>query len=114
VGKANVLSAVRLNGSVQLGSMVLPATGADGAVKVYLRPEDVLARPITSGDPHVFQAQIEGIDFLGSFCHVHVGSPMLEGHKLTVYLSLNFLSEQSLQVGSALPLKLLPERLKVF
>jgi iron(III) transport system ATP-binding protein len=114
VGKANVLPAVRLNGSVQLGQMVLPAIGSDGAVKVYLRPEDVLARPITPGDPNVFEAQIEGIDFLGSFCHVHVGSPMLEGHKLTVYLSLNFLSEQSLQVGSALPLKLLPERLKVF
>jgi iron(III) transport system ATP-binding protein len=39
---------------------------------------------------------------------------MLGPHKLTVYLSLNFLSEQSLQVGSPLTLKLLPERLKVF
>jgi iron(III) transport system ATP-binding protein len=114
VGKANVFPAVRVNGGVQLGQMRLPAIGSDGAVKVYLRPEDVLARPIAPGDPHVFEAQIEGIDFLGSFCHVHVSSPVLEGHKLTVYLSLNFLSEQSLQVGSALPLKLLPERLKVF
>jgi iron(III) transport system ATP-binding protein len=31
-----------------------------------------------------------------------------------VYLSLNFLSEQSLEVGSTLALKLLPERIKVF
>jgi iron(III) transport system ATP-binding protein len=73
-----------------------------------------LARPISPGDAYVFDAQIEGIDFLGSYCHVHVGSPLLDTHKLTVYLSLNFLSEQSLQVGSTLTLKLMPERLKVF
>ena len=94
--------------------MAVPCSGADGAVKVYLRPEDVLARPIAPGDAHVFESRIEGIDFLGSYCHVHVGSALLGEHKLTVYLSLNFLSEQSLQVGSVLPLKLLPDRLKVF
>jgi iron(III) transport system ATP-binding protein len=43
-----------------------------------------------------------------------VGSPALGSHKLMVYLSLNFLSEQSLEVGSTLALKLLPERIKVF
>ena len=48
------------------------------------------------------------------FCHVHVGSPVLGVHKLIVYLSLNFLSEQALQVGSTINLKLLPERIKVF
>jgi iron(III) transport system ATP-binding protein len=114
VGKVNVLPAQRVAGSLQLGRMHLPAAGADAAVKVYLRPEDVLARPIAPGDAHVFEACIEGIDFLGSYCHVHVGSPELAEHKLTVYLSLNFLSEQSLQVGSQVKLKLLPERIKVF
>ena len=33
---------------------------------------------------------------------------------LQVVLSLNFLAEQSLAVGSQLPLKLLPERLRIF
>jgi iron(III) transport system ATP-binding protein len=83
-------------------------------VKVYLRPEDLLARPIAPGDPNVFQADIEKIEFLGSYCHVHVASPALQPDKLTVYLSLNYLSEASLEVGSPLKLKLLPERLKVF
>ena len=90
----------------------------DGArpasARVYLRPEDVLARPIAEGDPHVFDASIEKIEFLGSYCHVRVASPALDANKLTVYLSLNFLSEQSLEVGSPLRLKLLPERIKVF
>jgi iron(III) transport system ATP-binding protein len=64
--------------------------------------------------PHVFDASIEKIEFLGSFCHVHVASPAIEPGRLTVYLSLNYLSEQSLSVGSPLRLKLLPERIKVF
>jgi iron(III) transport system ATP-binding protein len=74
----------------------------------------VLARPIAPGDPHVFDASIEKIDFLGSYCHVHVVAPALQPNKLTVYLSLNYLSEASLAVGSPLRLKLLPERLRVF
>ena len=73
-----------------------------------------ISRPIAPGDAHVFDACIEKIDFLGSFCHVHVMADALHGHPLTVYLSLNFLAEQSLQVGSRLQLKLLPERIKVF
>jgi iron(III) transport system ATP-binding protein len=92
----------------------MPHSGADGDVKVYLRPEDVLARPIAPGDAHVFDASIEKIEFLGSYCHVRVSSPAFDAHRLTVYLSLNYLAEQSLQIGSTLQLKLLPERIKVF
>jgi iron(III) transport system ATP-binding protein len=118
VGKINVLPAHLSDGQLRFGSMCLPCTASDpktsSEVRVYLRPEDVLARPIAPGDDHVFEARIEKIEFLGSFCHVHVSSPALGSHKLTVYLSLNFLSEQSLQVGSTVPLKLLPERIKVF
>ena len=114
VGKVNVLPARVAAGELRFGSLCIPCEGADREARVYLRPEDVLARPISEGDPHVFDASIEKIEFLGSYCHVKVASPALDSHKLTVYLSLNFLSEQSLQVGSPLRLKLLPERIKVF
>ena len=118
VGKVNVMPARVSGGKLRFGALCLPyvgmVDGLDRDVKVYLRPEDVLARPISDGDAHVFDATLEKIEFLGSFCHVHVASPALGSHKLTVYLSLNFLSEQSLQIGSTLKLKLLPERLKVF
>ena len=114
VGKINVMPARLAQGSLRFGSMCLPCQGADGDVRVYLRPEDVLARPIAPGDPHVFDACIEKIEFLGSYCHVHVASASLNQHKLMVYLSLNFLSEQSLHIGSTITLKLLPERIKVF
>ena len=114
VGKINVLPARREQGELRFGSMCLPSEGADREVRVYLRPEDVLARPISPGDLHVFDACIEKIEFLGSYCHVHVRAEALGTHKLMVYLSLNFLSEQSLEVGSSVTLKLLPERIKVF
>ncbi len=115
VGKINVLPARLAQGELIFGSMRLPCAGEDREVaRVYLRPEDVLARPIAPGDAHVFDAQIDKIEFLGSYCHVHVLSPALGAQKLMAYLSLNFLSEQSLQVGSTITLKLLPERIKVF
>jgi len=114
VGKINILPARISQGELRFGSMRLAGEGADRDVRVYLRPEDVLARPIAPGDAHVFDARIDKIEFLGSYCHVHVASPALDGNRLMVYLSLNFLSEQSLQVGSTITLKLLPERIKVF
>lgn len=114
VGKVNVLPARVAAGHLQVGSLRIPCGGEDRSARLYLRPEDVLARPIAEGDPHVFDASIEKIEFLGSYCHVRVSSPALEANRLTVYLSLNFLSEQSLEVGSPLKLRLLPERVKVF
>ena len=114
VGKVNMLPGRVRGGLLEAGSLRLADGGADREVRIYLRPEDVLARPIAEGDPHVFDAIIDKIEFLGSYCHVHVDAQALAPHKLTVYLSLNYLAEQSLQVGSALRLKLLPERLKVF
>jgi iron(III) transport system ATP-binding protein len=114
VGKVNMLPARVTGGRLQFGSLSIPCDGGDREARVYLRPEDVLARPIDTGDPHVFDARIEKIEFLGSYCHVRVASPALDANKLTVYLSMNYLSEQSLVVGSPMKLKLLPERIKVF
>lgn len=127
VGKVNVLPGTLTAQQLSVGTFSLPLphlTKRDAstqAVKVYLRPEDVLARPVGGGassfaadDPHVFAAVIEKIEFLGSFCHVRVNTPAFAPHKLTVYLSLNFLTEQSLAVASPLRLKLLPERLRIF
>jgi iron(III) transport system ATP-binding protein len=114
VGKVNAVSGRVQGGTLQFGAFSMAHGGPDREVKVYLRPEDVLARPIADDDAHVFDATIEKIDFLGSFCHVQVTAPALLAHRLTVYLSLNFLAEQSLQAGSTLRLRLLPERIKVF
>src|SRR5450631_339558 len=104
-------------GTVQIGRRTLRcALQVDSArdVKVYLRPEDVLARPIEADDVNVFDAEIEKIEFLGSYCHVSVRCADLDAASLVVYLSLNFLVEQGLQPGSRLPLRILPDRIRAF
>ncbi|MBX3605318.1 MAG: putative 2-aminoethylphosphonate ABC transporter ATP-binding protein [Piscinibacter sp.] len=121
VGRINALPATRTaEGRLRIGATEFQGNGLAGhgapgdAVTVYLRPEDVLARPIAPGDANVFEADIEHIEFLGSYCLVTVGGAALGGQRMAVVLSLNFLSEQRLAAGSRLPLKLLPERLRVF
>ena len=118
VGKINVLPGRLLPGrSLHIGQgrfECLLDADTEREVKVYLRPEDLLARPITAGDANVFQADIEKIEFLGSYCHVSVRSAEIGPQALTVYLSLNFLAEQGLEVGSRLPLRVMPERMRFF
>ena len=118
VGRINALPA-RLadGGGLQIGDLRFDGhhDGAVGReVTVYLRPEDVLARPIAAGEAHVFEASITQIEFLGAYCLVTVAAETLGPQPLKVVLSLNFLSERALQPGSRLPLKLLPERLRIF
>jgi iron(III) transport system ATP-binding protein len=121
VGRINSLPATLHEGGLLVGEQVFRcehdslhghAPGRD--LRVYLRPEDVLARPIPQGDPNVFEAEIDTIDFMGPYCLVRVSSTRLGSNKLTVYLSLNYLAEAQLEVGSRLPLRLLPERMRVF
>ncbi len=120
VGHVNVLNGSVSNNVLQLGEMQIPLENiptqsrSAGDVKVYLRPEDVFVQPILAGEAFVFQATIHEIEFMGASCHVHVLAPTLSKEPLTVYLSLNYLAEQHLQAGSTLPLKLMPERLKLF
>ena len=118
VGRINTLPArLAEDGALQIGATVVPGQhrGEVGReVAVYLRPEDVLARPIAPGEPHVFEARIDAIEFLGAYCLVTVDAQALGARALQVVLSLNFLAEQALDVGSRLPLKLLPERLRTF
>ena len=118
VGKINVLPGRLHPGrALQIGASRFECAldaDAERDVKVYLRPEDVLARPIAAGDPNVFEAAIEKIEFLGSYCHVSVRSAEIGPQPLTVYLSLNFLAEQGLTVGSRLPLRVMPERMRFF
>ena len=71
-------------------------------------------RPIGPGDVNVFDGAIDKIEFLGSYCLVRVNAEAMGSEPITVYLSLNYLAEQGLDVGSRLPLKVLPERMRFF
>lgn len=133
VGRINALPATLDGGGsaagVRIGEQVFRCEHASLAghapgceCQVYLRPEDVLARPASAdggngfaaGDPNVFEAEIDAIDFMGPYCLVRVTSPRLGSVRLSVYLSLNYLAESRLEVGSRLPLRLMPQRMRVF
>jgi iron(III) transport system ATP-binding protein len=119
VGKVNMLAGTLAGpGRLRIGSQEFACATSNGAaglqVRAYLRPEDIIARPIAEGDANVLDSRIEKIEFLGSYCLVRVATQGLEGQPLTVYLSLNYLSEMNLEVGSAMKLRILAERMRVF
>ena len=98
VGKINVLSGRLHPGrDLRIGASRFACerdTDTEREVKVYLRPEDVLARPIAPGDVNVFDGAIDKIEFLGSYCLVRVNAEAMGSEPITVYLSLNYLAEQ--------------------
>jgi iron(III) transport system ATP-binding protein len=122
VGRINAIAATRQpGGRLRIGTLdVVVDSGRTGrgapgdTVTVYLRPEDVLAGAGDAGDAHAFEARIEHVDFLGAHCLVTVAGPALGNERLDVVVSVNFLAEQGLQVGSWLPLQLMPGRMRVF
>ena len=119
VGKVNMLSAtIEAPGRVRIGARSISGVSCNGAagrgVRAYLRPEDIVARPITDGDANVIESKIDKIEFLGSYCLVRVSALGIDDQPLTVYLSLNFLSEQGLAPGSRLKLRILAERMRIF
>ena len=71
VGKINVLPAVARAASRRSGAIAFASRRAHRPrreVKLYLRPEDVVARDRAGRRRNVFDATIEKIEFLGSFC----------------------------------------------
>ena len=121
VGRINTLPATLEDEGLRVGEHVfhcdadaLAGHAPGRELRVYLRPEDILARPIAASDPNVFEATIEKIDFMGPFCLLRVTSERLGPHRLTVHLSLNEVADARLAEGSRLPLRLQPNRMRVF
>lgn len=82
-------------------------------VRVYLRPEDIVATVAEVDASNVVDALIEKIEFLGAHCMLKVA---VEGipTPLLVTLSPNFLDDNRLTTGSRIALKLLTERMRIF
>jgi iron(III) transport system ATP-binding protein len=126
VGRVNVLPALtEAGGVVRVGQTALNCSHtlpAGREVKVYLRPEDVLATPTAgsgSGSAgaesvNAFEVQVEKVEFLGAYCLARVGGAALGEHRLQVVLSLDFLTRHGLETGRPLRLSVLPGRLRIF
>ena len=121
VGKINVLRGHAAGAArFAVGGLMLDCPNgaaplAPGApVRIYLRPEDILARGIEAGAPNSAMGTVGKIEFLGAFSLARITLDGLEDQPLTVYFSLNYMNEVGLAEGKRLRFGLLGERIRVF
>ena len=119
VGKVNVLSAVAEGaGRFRIGNLVLDCASCDAgiapgtAVKLYLRPEDVVVDGAATL-PNRARSQVTKIEFLGAFCLVTVAVSGAEGQPLLINISRHDTDEMALSEGSTLDVALPPECMRV-
>jgi iron(III) transport system ATP-binding protein len=119
VGKVNVLSAVAEGaGRFRIGNLVLDCASCGAgivpgtAVKLYLRPEDVVVDGAATL-PNRARSQVTKIEFLGAFCLVTVAVSGAEGHPLLINISRHDTDEMALSEGSTLDVALPPECMRV-
>ncbi|MES2073019.1 MAG: putative 2-aminoethylphosphonate ABC transporter ATP-binding protein [Pseudomonadota bacterium] len=121
VGKVNVLRGTALGaGRFRFGTLEFECHSDMGGlppghpVKIYLRPEDLVARDVDSRTEHNAMAEVRKIEFLGAFSYLSVALEGMEDQPVTMSMSLNLLKEFDLQVGSRRRFGLLPERIRIF
>jgi len=120
VGKVNVLSAVAEGaGRFRVGRLVLNgAIGSEGvaagtAVKLYLRPEDVLVDGAVRDRPNAVAGKVLKVEFLGAFCLVTVTLAGAGDQPLVVNLSRHSIDEMNLAEGEPLSVGLPPDCLRL-
>jgi iron(III) transport system ATP-binding protein len=120
VGHMNTLRAERVSsGRLRLGSIDLSvdenaASMSGGMVSVCLRPEDVQVRGIQTSQPNSFQARIDTMEFLGSFCRAELTATQDAAIHFTADFSVNAMRDLSLVLGSEISVALPKDRLRVF
>jgi iron(III) transport system ATP-binding protein len=102
---------------VRVGDIVLrcdAGTREVGApVSVAIRPEDINAQDISDGDENVVDAEIEHLEFLGSFYRAGLGGS-LSDHEIFADFSINLVRRKGVKVGSHLPVRLPPELIQIY
>jgi iron(III) transport system ATP-binding protein len=121
VGKVNILRGVSLgDGRFRIGKLDFHCESridripAGQPVKVYLRPEDFVARSVEQRTQNHALAEVKKIEFLGAFSYLTVVLEGMEQQPVVASMSLNLLKELALTVGSKLRYGLLPERIRVY
>ena len=118
VGKANTLDAVvEAPGLLRIGERAVACVGATGpagrAVRLFLRPEDVVPSWMAAPTDELVDSIIEKVDFHGSYCLASIAIPGL-GQPLTMFLTLNSVGDRGLRGGSPLQVRILGDRIRVF
>ena len=118
VGKTNLLPATRAGADrVQVGEQRFQCPVIDGvangSLRIFFRPEDVVVRGVHGATPNSASAVVERVEFLGAFSRVTF---RLDGivQPLTADLSMNDMAEFHPKAGDTLRVAVPPERLRVF
>ena len=123
VGKANRLRAVAEGDRwFRCGSLRLRCAeghGAEGLAAgseawLYLRPEDRIIEPLSSGQPGLCAGTVQRLEFLGGTCLAELDVEGLPGQPLLLQFSLNQMDEFGVQEGRRLEFALREDRLRAF
>ncbi len=119
IGTMNFVSgSVEADGAVRIGDTTLRCQTdglAPGApVTVAIRPEDINAQDIAEGDDNVIDAEIEQLEFLGSFYRADLGGSAFGGHGIRADFSINLVRRKEVQVGARLPVRFPPEFIRLY
>jgi iron(III) transport system ATP-binding protein len=119
IGTMNFLDGtVESQDAVTVGKAVLHCE-TDGmvpgtSVTVAIRPEDINAQDISEGDDNVIDAEINHLEFLGSFYRADIGGPVIGGQEVRADFSINLVRRKNLGAGSKLPLRFPAEYIRIY
>jgi iron(III) transport system ATP-binding protein len=119
IGTMNFLDGtVKAQNSVAVGNAVLHCE-TDGvvpgtSVTVAIRPEDINAQDISEDDENVVEAEINHLEFLGSFYRADIGGPAIGEQEVRADFSINLVRRKKLDAGSKLALRFPPEFIRIY
>jgi iron(III) transport system ATP-binding protein len=119
VGTMNFLDGLLSGpGRVRFGGLDLSCTtdglASNSNVRLCIRPEDVAVRNLDATTPNLLPVQIQGLDFLGSFCRATLKPVSGGGSDIVADFSINLIRDLNLEVGKRLSVALPADRLRVF
>ncbi|MCW5751320.1 MAG: putative 2-aminoethylphosphonate ABC transporter ATP-binding protein [Alphaproteobacteria bacterium] len=120
VGTMNFIEAVAAGeGRIRLDGVELTARGAEGIaagtpVTLCVRPEDVVARGVSGSTPNSFDAEVQELEFLGSFFRAYLRAAGVRGTEISADFSVNLVRDLGIREGMTARLALPTERILVF
>ena len=120
VGHMTFLDAVVTGpGKVAVGGLELAVAGPQDhrpgtAVRLAMRPEDVRTRSIDSATPNRFEARVERLAFLGSFCRAELAPTASPQIPIAADFSTNAMRDLGIAEGETRVVAFPPEALRVF
>jgi iron(III) transport system ATP-binding protein len=79
-----------------------------------MRPEDVRTRSITADTPNRFEAKVERLAFLGSFCRAELAPLTSPATAIAADFSTNAIRDLAIAEGETRAVAFPPESLRVF